>query len=171
VAADGRNWLRRQSPDARWDVIAIDAYRPPYIPFHLTTVEFFELVRDHLGEEGVVAINVGRTDINYDLVNALVATLKQVFPLVYAIDEPGPPATLANTLVVATMQPLPLENLRANVDALPVTLPPEFLAFAQEAATYARVPEPPADAPIFTDDHAPVERVVHRIIVDYLVNE
>ncbi|MCB1602853.1 MAG: hypothetical protein KDI66_22750, partial [Xanthomonadales bacterium] len=44
VAADGRRWLADQPADAQWDVIAIDAYRPPYIPFHLTTVEFFTLV-------------------------------------------------------------------------------------------------------------------------------
>ncbi|MEZ4614898.1 MAG: fused MFS/spermidine synthase [Caldilineaceae bacterium] len=48
VAADGRRWLADQPDAARWDVIAIDAYRPPYIPFHLTTIEFFTLVRDHL---------------------------------------------------------------------------------------------------------------------------
>ncbi len=89
-------------------MIAIDAYRPPYIPFHLTTVEFFQLVREHLSEDGVVAINVGRTDTNFALVDALTATLSTVFPTVYVIDEPGPPATLANSLVVATMQPMTL---------------------------------------------------------------
>ncbi|NJM34306.1 MAG: hypothetical protein HC850_05845, partial [Rhodomicrobium sp.] len=36
--------------------VTIDAYRPPYIPFHLTTVEFFHLVHTHLTAEGVVAI-------------------------------------------------------------------------------------------------------------------
>lgn len=171
IAADGRRWLAYQPPDQRWDMIAVDAYRPPYIPFHLTTVEFFELVRDHLSDEGVLAINVGRTDTNYDLVHALTATLNEVFPTVYAIDEPGPPATLANTLVVATMQPAALENLGLNVTALPDSLPPEFRDFAHEAAGYARLADAPTDAPIFTDDLAPVEKVVHSIIIDYLVGE
>jgi spermidine synthase len=40
VAADGRRWLAQQPASARWDVVTVDAYRPPYIPFHLTTVEF-----------------------------------------------------------------------------------------------------------------------------------
>ena len=110
VAADGRAWLGSQADDARWDLIAVDAYRPPYIPFHLTTVEFFALVRDHLSDDGVLAINVGRTDTNFALVEALTATLRQVFPTVYAMDEPGPPATLANTLLVATMQPVDLRR-------------------------------------------------------------
>jgi predicted membrane-bound spermidine synthase len=38
-AEDGRYGLNRL--DERYSVIAIDAYRPPYIPWHLTTVEFF----------------------------------------------------------------------------------------------------------------------------------
>ena len=33
--------------DELYGVIAVDAYRPPYIPWHLTTREFFELVREH----------------------------------------------------------------------------------------------------------------------------
>lgn len=171
IAADGRAWLRQQPPDQRWDLIAVDAYRPPYIPFHLTTVEFFELVRDHLSDEGVLAINVGRTDTNYALVHALTATLRQVFPTVYAIDEPGPPATLANTLVVATASPPALENLGRAVVALPASVPAEFRAFAEEAVAYARIADAPADAPLFTDDRAPVEQLVHSIIVDYLVGE
>ena len=168
IAADGRAWLAQQPPDAQWDVIAVDAYRPPYIPFHLTTVEFFQLVRGHLTPDGVLAINVGRTDTNFALVDALAATLAHVFPAVYAIDEPGPPATLANTLVVATMRPVDVATVRANIAALDTTYPPEFRSFAQEASTQIRPANPPLDAPVFTDDKAPVERVVHGIILDYL---
>jgi spermidine synthase len=45
----------------KYTVVAIDAYCPPYIPWHLTTAEFFQEVRDHLTDDGTVAINVGRT--------------------------------------------------------------------------------------------------------------
>jgi hypothetical protein len=65
----GAGW-RSSLRHARFDVIAIDAYRPPYIPFHLTTAEFFRLV-EAPGEDGVVAINVGRTPTNFALVDAL----------------------------------------------------------------------------------------------------
>src|SRR5690606_24056089 len=100
IAADGRAWLAQQPDSAAWSLIAVDAYRPPYIPFHLTTVEFFHLARQHLTEDGVLAINVGRTPTNFSLVDALAATAGQVFPSVYLVDEPGPPDTLANTLLV-----------------------------------------------------------------------
>ena len=169
VAADGRRWLAEQPAEARFDVIAIDAYRPPYIPFHLTTVEFFELVRDHLTDNGVVAVNVGRSDVNYALVDAMAATMQQIFPSVFIVDEPGPPATLANSLVVATKQPTTFAQFEANIAALPDTLPAEFIAFVNNAALHARQAMPPSDAPIFTDDRSQVEQVVHGLIVDFLL--
>jgi len=58
-ATDGRTFLTQTT--RRYDVVAVDAYRLPYIPWHLTTVEFFAEVRAHLTEKGVVAINVGHT--------------------------------------------------------------------------------------------------------------
>jgi predicted membrane-bound spermidine synthase len=102
VAADGRRWLAQQPADAQWSFIAVDAYRPPYIPFHLTTVEFFALTHQHLADDGVLAINVGRTPTNFTLVDALAKTALQVYPTVFLLDEPGPSGTLGNTLLVAT---------------------------------------------------------------------
>ncbi|MCU0481831.1 MAG: fused MFS/spermidine synthase, partial [Anaerolineae bacterium] len=66
-AEDGRYML--QKLNRAYDVIAIDAYRPPYIPWHLTTVEYFQEVKSHLSENGVVAINVGRTSTDRRLVD------------------------------------------------------------------------------------------------------
>ncbi len=86
VAQDGRYFLTN-SP-RRYDVIAVDAYRPPYIPFHLTTKEFFTEVHRHLTEHGVLAINVGRTMKGRDLINVLSSTARAVFPHVYVIDTP-----------------------------------------------------------------------------------
>jgi len=175
VAADGRRWLAQQGPDgptgptgATYDVIAVDAYRPPYIPFHLTTVEFFRLVYNHLSEDGVVAINVGRTPTNFALVDALAHTLQGVFPSVFVIDEPGPPHTLGNSLLVATRQPAALDAFLARANTLPADLPTEFRTFAQKAAQHARAADPPANAPVFTDDRSQVEQVVHSILWDFL---
>ena len=59
----GRYFLN--TTDKLYDVIAVDAYRPPYIPFQLTTVEFFREIYDHLNADGVVAINAGRSTADY----------------------------------------------------------------------------------------------------------
>jgi len=168
VAADGRRWLQQQPRDRRFDLILVDAYRPPYIPFHLTTVEFFGLVQNHLADGGVVAINVGRTARNFALVDALSLTLGVIFPSVFVIDEPGPPDDLGNSLLVATGQPFALADFQRNVAGLPPALAPEFRSFAAQAAEQARVAAPPAGTPLFTDDRAPVEQVVHGIIWDFL---
>jgi predicted membrane-bound spermidine synthase len=168
IAADGRQWLAQQPASAQWDLIVIDAYRPPYIPFHLTTVEFFQLVHRHLRANGVVAINVGRTATNYALVDALAATLAQLFPTVYAIDEPGPPDMLSNSLLVATVQPTTLTTFTTHLAQLPPTLPADFRTFAQGALPQTRILQPPPTATIFTDDRAPVEQLVHGIIWDFL---
>lgn len=169
VAADGRWWLRQQPVDAKWDLIAIDAYRPPYIPFHLTTVEFFELTKVHLSDNGVLAINVGRTANNFLLVDSLAATLAEVFPSVFAIDEPGPDGDLGNSLLVATVQPTELGNFEINVTQLSNELPIEFRDFAERAVGQVRRMERQADAIVLRDDHAPVEQIVHRVIADFLM--
>jgi hypothetical protein len=66
------------------------------------------------------------------------------------------------------MRPTSVEELTANAASLSETLPDEFRDFVDTAAVSAR-PARPKGTAIFTDDHAPVEWVVHRIIYDYLV--
>ena len=53
---DGRRYLQRN--DRRWDVIVLDAYYSDALPFHLTTQEFLQLVRDRLAPGGIVVANV-----------------------------------------------------------------------------------------------------------------
>src|SRR5215467_2874090 len=84
VLQDGRYFL--QTSSQKFDVVAIDAYQQPYVPFQLTTKEFFQEVRNHLTPTGVTVINAGRTSSDYRLVNALAETMHSVFPNVYIID-------------------------------------------------------------------------------------
>ena len=92
---DARPFLRRV--DRRYDVIMVDAYRQPYIPFYLTTTEFFELARDRLTPGGVLIVNVGHPEGSEELEKVLSATLGSVFPNV-ARD----PIEDVNTLLVAS---------------------------------------------------------------------
>ena len=164
VAQDGRYFLANS--EDTYDVIAIDAYRPPYIPFHLTTREFFEQVHDHLTDEGVVAINVGRTRSDWSLVEVLASTLKAVFPNVYLVDLASPGQDLINVLVVATKQPTSLENLAANAALMEHPL---LLDVAE--ASIPRAVEFTDPTLVFTDDKAPVEQVVHGLILSFVTGE
>lgn len=162
-AQDGRYFLAT-TPNT-YDVIAVDAYRPPYIPFQLTTQEFFQEVNRHLNADGVVVINAGRTATDYSLVEALGSTMGSVFPSVYVIDVPSYGSSLGNSLVVATKQPTRLDNFFANAALLPH---PQLQRVANRAITAGVRELPPGDM-VFTDDKAPVEQVIHRLIVRYML--
>ncbi len=164
-AQDGRYFLA--NTDKTYDVIAVDAYRPPYIPFHLTTQEFFQEVYDHLSEDGVIAINAGRSSTDYSLVEVLGTTMKSVFPNVYVFDVPDYGSSLGNSLVIATKQPTQIENFEFNIAQLQQPL----LRIVANRSLGARIWElhPGEDALIFTDDKAPVEQVIHRLIVRYML--
>jgi predicted membrane-bound spermidine synthase len=158
VTADGRFALARSL--YRYDVVGIDAYRLPYIPWHLTTVEFFRQVRDHLNGTGVVVINVGHAGNDYRLVDAMAATLGQVFTSVHIADVPN----TFNTIVYATVQPTSPDNLRANLDAM---THPLVRNAAENALLTLREPSPGGF--VFTDDRAPVEQMTNSIMVNYLL--
>lgn len=162
-AQDGRYMLNHL--DKKYTLIAIDAYRPPYIPWHLTTVEFFQEVSTHLDETGVVAINVGRTNTDRRLVDALTNTLLQVYPSVHAIDVPAS----FNTILVATNQPTDDANLSANLQALPADADP----FLRDSMTWGVQQIVPihTSSTIFTDDRAPVETLVDSLVVNFLLSD
>jgi spermidine synthase len=155
---DARPFLRRI--DARYDVISVDAYRQPYIPFYLTTVEFFETVRDRLAPGGVLIVNAGHPEGQDDLEKVLTATIGDVFPNVMR-----DPIEATNTLIVASSERLSADRLRAAVAELPAGLRPTALAAAR------RLAGPLEGGEVYTDDRAPVEWLIDKSIVDYASEE
>jgi predicted membrane-bound spermidine synthase len=163
IVEDGRYGLR-DLPAGSYSVAALDAYRPPYIPWHLTTVEFFEEVRALLTDDGTVVINVGRTPSDRRLVDALTATLLEVFPSVHAMDVPYS----FNTILVATVQPSSQDNLAANIARLPSDAP-EMLRQVLELGARSLVPARASDL-VFRDDRAPVETLVDSLVLNFLLS-
>jgi spermidine synthase len=155
---DARPFLRRT--DADYDVISVDAYRQPYIPFYLTTVEFFETVRDRLREDGVVIVNAGHPEGQDDLEKVLTATMAEVFP--HVLRDPIEPT---NTLIVASRVPLSVDRLRGALDRLPAALR------ATAVAAAGRLGPPLRGGDVYTDDKAPVEWLIDKSIVDYAAGE
>lgn len=84
VVSDGRRFLMRD--DDKWDVIMIDAYRGPFVPFHLLTREFYTLVKSRLAPGGVVVQNIEPSTMLFD---SATATLNSVFPSVDLYDGGG----------------------------------------------------------------------------------
>jgi spermidine synthase len=75
VVLDGRMYLARNHKT--FDMILVDAYRGPFVPFHLLTKEFYGLIKDRLNSGGVVVQNVEPSTMLFD---AAVATIGAVFP-------------------------------------------------------------------------------------------
>ena len=150
--ADARPFLRRAS--RRWDVIVVDAYRQPYIPFYLATREFFDEVRDHLAPGGVVLINVGHPEGSDRLEKVLGATMSRVFRTVMR-----DPVKDTNSVLLGTDAPASASTL----DAAARSLPPD-LAAVTAAAAARLVPALPGGA-VYTDDRAPVEWLIDASIV------
>jgi spermidine synthase len=149
---DARPFLRRIN--ARYDVISVDAYRQPYIPFYLTTREFFELVRDHLAPGGVVIVNAGHPERQNQLEKVLSATMSEVFP--HIMRDPIEPT---NTLITASQTPLSVKRLRE------ARVPAGLRQTALQASF--RVGPRPRGGSVYTDDKAPVEWLIDKSIVDY----
>jgi spermidine synthase len=155
-AADARPWLRQH--EQLQDAIVIDAYRQPYIPFYLTTREFFHLVRQRLVPGGVAVVNVGHPEGSTKLQKALAATMRTAFGADRVLrDESAPTNTI---LLGTTGEADPRDSIRTAAR----TLPPEAGAVLNEAAD--RLQPALRGGPVYTDDRAPVEWLVDLSLAD-----
>ena len=152
--ADARPFLR--SRDERYDLIFVDAYRPPYVPFYLATQEFFRLARDRLEPGGIIALNVAMVPDDERLVEGVAGTLATEFPAVLAW-----PALRFNQLVLGFTAPATRAELERRLRSAPARLRP--LTRMLEAGL--RAVEPAEDP--WTDDRSPVEWITDRMIVEY----
>lgn len=160
TVGDARYWMATQA--GSYDVILVDAYRQPYIPFYLTTREFFESAKAHLNRGGVLAINVGRTATDYRLVDALGGTLTAVFPRVFVLDTSH---HFTNSLLFATSSETTVASFRSRAVA---QTNPRLKPIVDDALAAGNVREMRPNGIVFTDDLAPVERLIDDIILGYI---
>jgi spermidine synthase len=159
VVDDARYWLDTHA--GQYDVIMVDAYRQPYIPFHLTTREFFSEVRGHLRPGGVAVVNAGRTASDYRLVDAIASTMAAVYPSVFLVDVPE----FSNTLVYGSTQPTTLADVQHNLGLISEPLAKDV---ASSAMSEGRLRVSEYHGQVYTDNLAPVERLIDEIIFSYV---
>ena len=152
VVADARAYMR--STQSRFDVLIVDAFNFPYLPAHLSTVEFMEILRAKLNPGGVVLFNVGHYKSLRETVDVIGQTGLQVFAHAYEYAHPNG----MNTLVYLTEHTLskdwPLfrvEDNRVRSQALRVLMQLRPVA---KKNTY-----------ISTDDRPLTEWFTHRIVL------
>ena len=154
---DARPWLRNAPGD--YDVIVLDAYRQPYIPFYLATREFFELVRDRLAPGGVAIVNVGHPEGSTELERVIGRTMAEAFPVVLR-----DPIEDENTLMIGGGA-----GSGTHLSEMAEGLAPELRRIARVEA--GRLEPPLAGSEVYTDDRAPVEWLVDRSILGYAAGE
>lgn len=157
IVADGRVWLRGADP---YDLIVGDAYQAAYfVPVHLTTREFFVLVKDRLTPNGMFVGNfIGSADFNHRTYFPSAAkTLRTVFPQgrFFAVLDPQS-AAAQNIMFIGCKDDAPCVNpcsatLRASRDPILSTLCDREIA-VDDASLEKHM--------LLTDDYAPVEWLI-----------
>ena len=142
---DGRRYL--QGRKERWPVVMIDAYRGPFVPFHLLTTEFYELLKTRLTSDGAVAQNVESTTMMFD---AALATIGSVFDNVDLYDAGGNVVMIAYDGLKRDQTQL-LETAGKLDDVF------GFKYSLRSIVSRRRPVEKLPDARALTDDFAPVE--------------
>ena len=153
IAADGRPYLALTKK--RYDLIVVDAYRQPYVPFYLATEEFFALARKHLRPGGAIALNVAATPHDRRLSNAIGTTLLTAFPQAWRWR-----ALEFNDVLFALREPVTRAELERRASRAPGVVARLLPLFRSHLA-----PVRPLGRPL-TDDRAPVEWLTDRMILD-----
>lgn len=85
ITYDGRAYL--QATKEKYDMIMIDAYQDITIPFQMSSKEFFTLVKSHLSNQGIMAVNMNMHSSSQNSINAYLSdTISSVFKSTYIAD-------------------------------------------------------------------------------------
>lgn len=162
TAYDGRAFLN--VVDKKYDVIMVDAYQDITIPFQMSSVEFFELVRQHLTEKGVMVVNMNMRGSDEGSINQCLSdTISAVFGQVYTADVPGS----TNRVLFASDNPDMLAVFGAKREGLDAS-GDLYHMMGQVARGINRYQ---AGNHILTDDKAPVELLGMRVIDELIEDE
>lgn len=151
VNADARIFLRSREDQA--DLIVVDAYTQQiYIPFHLSTKEFYQEVKSHLTPGGILALNINALSPSSPLLQSFQHTLATVFPYTYILPVPES----LNYVLLASSKPISLAKAE---DKIPLELSPYYQAFRDKLQ-----PATTKEGLLLTDDKAPVEFLTDQMI-------
>lgn len=158
---DGRAYLN--AVEKQYDVIMVDAYQDITIPFQMSSVEFFTLVKEHLKEDGVMIVNMNMRGGKEGSINEyLVDTIHSVFSQVYTVDVAGS----TNRELFASNHPDLLEVMERNVSSMDNG---KLTGLMERIRGDLQACE--AGEHIMTDDQAPVELLGMRVIDDIIRDE
>lgn len=158
---DGRAFL--QAVDKKYDVIMVDAYQDITIPFQMSSVEFFTMVREHLKEDGVMVVNMNMQSGEEGSINEyLTDTISSVFNTVYTVNVIGS----TNRELFASQNTEIAQVLAENAKTL---TDPQLKGMMEHVGDTLEACE--KGELILTDDKAPVELLGMRVIDSIIRDE
>jgi spermidine synthase len=166
VNEDARHYLARIPRERYFDLILGDAFNDFSVPYHLTTLEFNQLVADHLTKRGFYMVNIidGRRG---HFVRAYVSTLGRVFRHIYISPVGGEMGSAARQtlVIVAAQHPMPIgDDAPSPGDSelpVPSSLRDDFLSQAEWEDYLSQ------GATVFlTDDFVPVDNLLAPVFSD-----
>ncbi len=157
--ADGRQFI--DSSQKKYDVILVDAYKDITIPFQMSSIEFFNSVKNHLTDKGVMVVNMNMTSNKEGSINDyLEGTIANCFSSVYTCTAGGNTELFASnnydckemlTNNIGTIKNMRLYNLMRTVESRLVKV---------EKSNY-----------LLSDDKAPVEVLGMKVLDDIISEE
>lgn len=155
---DGRAYLG--AVDKKYDVIMVDAYQDITIPFQMSSIEFFRMVKEHLTKDGVMVVNMNmHTEQEGNINQYLADTIASVFDCVYTADVAG----TTNRELFAANSEAALGKLQESAgDIKDTELMHMITAVAEQMEYYEK------GNYLLTDDKAPVE-VLGMQVIDELI--
>lgn len=158
---DGRAYLG--ATDKKYDVIMVDAYQDITIPFQMSSVEFFTLVKEHLKDGGVMVVNMNMRGTKEGNINQYLSdTIGQVFGSEYIVDVKGS----TNRELFASDNAAVMDILSENVAALDNQELQDMMETVSANCTRYEKGDY-----ILTDDKAPVELLGMQVIDDLIRDE
>ncbi len=157
---DGRAFLNVN--DKKYDVIMVDAYQDITIPFQMSSSEFFNLVKDHLKENGVMIVNINMRIGGAGSINEyLCDTIASVFDNVYWYDAQGS----TNREIFASDKDISSDVLKQGIQEVKNKNLASLLSKVADDYNYYE-----GGNNIFSDDKAPVE-LLGMEAVDEIIKE
>ena len=158
---DGRAYLN--AIDDMYDVIMVDAYQDITIPFQMSSVEFFQMVADHLVEDGVMVVNMNMRGNGEGSINQYLSdTISNAFACVYTVDVDRN----TNCELFASNNPNMMEAFARNVSNEKDT---ELINMMGKVAE--NITKYDAGDYLLTDDKAPVELLGMKVIDELIQDE
>ncbi|MBM3958742.1 MAG: hypothetical protein FJ314_03065 [SAR202 cluster bacterium] len=151
-------------PNGSYDIVFGDAFNDVSVPYHLTTHEFNNQIRDLLKPDGIYVVNVVDKLRSGKFLIAFAHTMERTFPHVTLINSEGSWSGdhRTTTVVLGSMSTITQDDLRAaaqrrgNIFATSHMITPEAYVdlFEGRHATF------------LTDDHAPVDQMLAPLYLE-----